>query len=244
MVREVSRADAAPYLSFKTFLAALEAFTTHGVPPLVDRGIWSTQPGGTQGLIMSALRFFVLIDHDNRPTNHLEEFASTPDNDRPRIIREMLERGYADLVQQDLTKMTAKMLDDAIQRYGISGQTKKKAITFFLQAAKFSELPLSSYLVTQIRNTSGNRRRRVANDRNKENVEEQGISASDAVLSSQGSSKTIQLSDGGTLTLNVSVDVFALSPEDRTFVFDLIDRLRGYESSKVTVQKNVEEHAL
>lgn len=235
-MREASKADAAPYLPFRTFLSALEAFTTHGVPPLVDRSIWHTQPGGTQGLIMSALRFFDLIDQENRPTPHLQRFVSASVDDRPQVIREMLERGYADLIEQDLTKMTAKMLDDAIENYGVSGQTKKKAITFFLQAAKISELPLSSFLLTQIRTSSGVRRRRGVNGRGKEAVDDQNMIQSDGPTPTRGSSKTVQLCDGGTLTLTVSVDVFALNSEDRTFVFDLIDRLREYEARRTAVQ--------
>jgi hypothetical protein len=40
----------------------------------------------------------------------------------------------------------------------------------------------------------------------------------------------VTLKSGGTLTVTASMDVFKLSPADRTFVFSLIDKLSEYES--------------
>lgn len=233
---EDAKKAAAPYLPFKTFLSAMDAFTAHGLPPLIDRSIWRTQPGGVQGLIMGALRFFDLMDDENRPTELLQGFVSSPAEKRTAAVRTLLEHGYAELIRQDLTKMTVKMLDGAIEMYGVSGETKKKATTFFLQAAKFSDLPLSSFLQTQIRATPGTRRKRSSNNgRNRDGGDEQEGFSPEAPTS-RGSTKTIELHNGGTLTLNVSVDVFAMSSADRDFVFDLIDRLRGYESRKSSAQ--------
>lgn len=229
---EESKSVAAPYLPFRTFQGAMDAFTTHGVPPLIDRGIWRTQPGGIQGQIMGALRFFDLIDAENQPTDRLRKYVSYDPEERPNAMRELLEHGYSGLLAQDLTSMTTKMLDVAIEGYGVSGETKKKATTFFLQAAKFSDLPLSSFLQTQIRAAPGPRRKRSSNGRGKENGDDKETNSSEGNVSPQGDTKTIQLHNGGTLSLTVSVDVFAMSPDDRNFVFDLVDRLRAYESKK------------
>lgn len=235
-----SKQVAAPYLPFKTFQTALEAFTTHGVPPLIDRGIWRTQPGGVQGLIMGALRFFDLIDSDNRPTPLLEKYVAHPSDKRQKAVRELLEHGYAELIQQDLTKMTAKMLDDAMETYGVSGETKKKATTFFLQAAKFSDLPLSSFLQTQIRATPGTRKKRSGNGRPKENGEEVETLTSERTQP-KGEARTIELESGGTLTVSFSVDIYELSPEDRNFVFGLIDSLKKYGSQKSHAQHTAQK---
>ncbi len=132
--------QAAPYLPFKTFLGALEALN-HGVPPLIDRGIWRTQPGGVQGQIMGALRFFGLIDEANKPTQNFHRLVEKKEH-RQAAIRALLEYAYADLIAGDLTKMTAKMLEDGVEQYGVSGETRKKAVTFFLQAARYADLAL------------------------------------------------------------------------------------------------------
>jgi hypothetical protein len=44
-----------------------------------------------------------------------------------------------------------------------------------------------------------------------------------------GSSRSVTLKSGGSLTLHVSADLLSLAGEDRKFVFDLIDKLEEYE---------------
>jgi hypothetical protein len=228
--------QSAPYLPFKTFLNALDALN-HGVPPFIDRGIWRTQPGGTQGQIMGALRFFGLIDDMNRPTNHLLRLVEKKDQ-RQAAIRALLEWAYADLIKGDLTKMTAKMLEDGIERYGVGGETRKKAVTFFLQAAKFADLPLSPYLQMQIRATPGARKRRRVTD-DDSTYQSNGSTAASA----EGQTQTVVLKSGGAVSLNVSINPFSLEKTDRDFVFEIIDKLNGYGKPQPIKTEKVEKTA-
>jgi hypothetical protein len=216
--------QSAPYLPFKTFLGALEALN-HGVPPIIDRSIWRTQPGGVQGQIMGALRFFNLIDDTNKPTENLRRLVEKKEH-REKAIRALLEWSYADLIKGDLTKMTAKMLEDGIEQYGVTGQTKKKAVTFFLQAARFGDLAISPYLQAQIRATPGTRRKRRKDDEGSDS--ESILAAPSPACGRSGESETIELKSGGSVTITVSINPFSLEQADRTFVFDLIDKLKGY----------------
>lgn len=236
-----AKQQAAPYLSFKTFLSALDALS-HGVPPLIDRSIWKTQPGGIQGLIMGAFRFFELVDEENKPSSVLNMLATSKE-DRPAALKTLLEDCYPTVFQHDVTKMSTKMLEDEMEHYGVTGETKKKAITFFLQAAKFCDLPLSPYLQSQIRATPGTRRKRVSTSRARENGYESDVTIPEIPSGSQGSTKTIQLHNGGTLSITVSVDVFAMSSDDRIFVFGLIDKLREYETKKSSLQTSADKEA-
>jgi hypothetical protein len=213
--------QSAPYLPFRTFLGALEALN-HGVPPLIDRSIWRTQPGGVQGQIMGALRFFSLIDDGNRPTENLRRLIDKPEH-REKAVRALLEWSYADLIKGDLTKMTAKMLEDGMEQYGVSGETKKKAVTFFLQAAKFADLAISPYLQSQIRATPGTRRKR----RKDEEANESAPTPAPTVAR-LGETETVQLKSGGSVSVTVSINPFSLEQADRAFVFDLIDKLKSY----------------
>lgn len=45
-----------------------------------------------------------------------------------------------------------------------------------------------------------------------------------------GTSRTVNLASGGTLTISATLDLFSLSPPDRNFVFGLIDELDKYEA--------------
>jgi|SRR5579872_6054048 len=227
--------QSAPYLPFRTFLGSLDALN-HGVPPLIDRSIWRTQPGGVQGQIMGALRFFNLIDEGNKPTENLRRLIEKPEH-REKAIRALLEWSYADLIKGDLTKMTAKMLEDGMEQYGVSGETKKKAVTFFLQAAKFADLALSPYLQAQIRATPGTRRKR-----RREAIEVElpaGAVITGQVVGSAGNAKTIDLKSGGRVSITVSIDPFSLAKADRDFVFELIDKLSEYESRGGKAAKNL-----
>ena len=46
-----------------------------------------------------------------------------------------------------------------------------------------------------------------------------------------GTSRTVSLSSGGSLTVSATLDLFKLNPKDRAFVFDLIDKLAAYEEA-------------
>ncbi|MGD0469132.1 MAG: hypothetical protein ABSA54_12215 [Terriglobales bacterium] len=213
----------APYLPFKTFLSSLDPFT-QGVPPKIDRSLWN-QSGFVQGLIMNAYRFFHLVDVNSKPSPEFQRLVKSKDQARKEEIKKLLAIGYPEVMTHDLATMTPKMLDEQIERYNVSGDTKKKAATFFLQAAKFAEIPLSNFLTEKIRNTSGTKRRRRA-----EGETDSRIPKPPSINSSSGSSRSVTLADGGTITLAISVDVFSLGKEDREFVFGLIDQLQTYEA--------------
>src|SRR5207249_9670289 len=84
------------------------------------------------------------------------------DLQRAAIVRDLLKAGYPEIMAHDLTTMTLPILQDLIEKHNVSGETRKKAITFFLQAAKYAGLPLSTFI--KVRSTSGTRRRRQRNN--------------------------------------------------------------------------------
>jgi hypothetical protein len=217
----------APYLPFKTFLGSLDPFV-QGIPPKIDRSLWN-QSGFMQGLILNAYRYFHLVDANDKPTPEFQQLVKSKNEDRKKLIKKfLLDIGYPEIVlMHDLTTMTPKMLDELMEKYNVSGETKKKSITFFLQAAKFADVPLSSFLTEKIRNTGGPRRRRNgAKAEGDARIERQTIPPA----GSSGTTRSVILSGGGTVALTVSVDLFSLGKDDREFVFGLIDRLQQYES--------------
>jgi hypothetical protein len=206
---------AAPYLPWKTFLNSVDVFS-QAMPPRIHRTIWR-QSGLMQGLLMGAYRFFGLVDEDYRPTAALTKLSTAPSEERTQVVADMLRASYPEIMSHDLTTMTIPILHELIEKYNVGGATKKKAVTFFLQAAKFANLPLSSFIQTR---SSGPRRRRARID--EELGEEMQPSTSSAT------EKRVELNSGGTLTLKVDVDFLSLSESDRSFVFGLVDKLAGY----------------
>jgi hypothetical protein len=222
-----------PYLPFKTFLSSLDALS-HGVPPKLDRTLWRSQSGVTQGLIMNAYRFFGLVEDSNLDssddsTEYLDQMAKHPDK-RPEVLRLLIEVQYEPIFEKhDLTKMTLKMLEDAFeQAFSVNGGTKQKAITFFLKAAKFADMPLSPYLSSLLRAT---RKKRGQRQRGQQENEQSGTSSAPPVASSSPEESThfVRLVSGGRLTITITANPFKMPQEDRQFVFSVIDQLQQYE---------------
>lgn len=208
----------APYLPWKTFFHSLDVFS-QAVPPKIYRSVWR-QSGLMQGLIMGAYRFLGLVDGDDKPTATLIVLVD-PQN-RQAAMADLLKTGYPSIFTHDLASMTIDTLNEELEKYNVSGSTKKKAVTFFLQAAKYAGLPVSPFI--QVRSTTGSRRRRTRNGEEAEEI-------NDTPPPKTGSEKVVELNSGGTVTLSVSVDFLSLSEADRKFVFDLVDRMSSYTVS-------------
>lgn len=215
----------APYLPFLTFKSAVEALE-QGVPKKLDRTIWRTQSGIMQTQILMAFRFFGLVDDEDRPTELLHLVVDTKEA-RPVTLRAMIESAYANLLKHDLTKMSPKMVEDEMEQYSVTGETKRKAVTFFLKAAKFADIPMHPLLSSQVRNT-GPRKKRAAIKRST-NGEFTAVLTPDTQTGvSKKGIREVTLSSGGTVGLSLLYDPFDLSEEDRKFVFELVDKLKAY----------------
>jgi hypothetical protein len=221
-----------PYLPFKTFLSSVEALS-QGVPPKIDRTLWRNQSGINQGLIMAAYRFLGLVKDGDTSTVELASLAGNPSANGPKVMRDIVNFQYAPIIRHDLTKMTMKMLDTAFdEHFQVSGATKQKAITFFLKASKFADLPLSPYLLTQLRNSS--KKPRKPRQREQENGNEHSVDV--FIQDPNAISHKVELASGGTLTVVVTANPFGMTPEDRQFVFSMIDMVQNYQKADKQTQ--------
>lgn len=213
-----------PYLPYRTLLSSLDKLA-EGVPPRIDRGIWKNQTGSIQSLIMGAYRFFGLIDEQSKPTKRLHDLVAH--RDKPNeTVKAILEEKYAEVIKHNLATMTEALINEYFEEtFGVEGDTKRKAITFFLQAAKAVGMPLSSFLQSQVRVRTTGTRRRKRDDGDMVDMEEGG----DDEVSQAGETKTVELRSGGNLMLSASVKFFDMDSDDRMFVFELLDKLRDYE---------------
>ncbi len=220
----------APYLPFLTFLGAIEALE-QGVPKKLDRTIWRTQSGIVQTQILMAFRFFELVDEEDRPTGLLHVLVDK--ESRPVGLRSMLESSYANLLQHDLTMMSPRMVEDEMEQYNVTGETKRKAVTFFLKAAKFADIPMHPLLSSQVRNT-GPRKKRAAVKRSANGEFTAVLTPNTQTGVSQNKVREVTLSSGGTVGLSLLYDPFDLNEEDRKFVFELVDKLKAYAEAHPT----------
>jgi len=215
---------APPYLPLKTFLSALDALR-EGVPKRIDRAIWRSQSGAVQGQIMIAFRFFGLLNESDEPTMPLlENLAKADEAARKKLLKPLVEKCYQPIIAHDLTKMTPGLLSEEMAKFGVSGGTVQKAVTFFLQLAKHLDLAMSPFLLDKTRAAPAKRRARTP----KGGKTNETIAPTEPPSAAAGSTTEVELRGGGKVTMTVTADVWKMPSDDRSFVLELVDKIQGY----------------
>lgn len=156
-----SKALTWPYTSFKTFLNVLARFKG-AIPPRIDR----TALGGSEGQktqVMGTLRFFGLIGDNGEVSSQFAELVNN-EKDRPRLIKELLEKHYPEANHLGAVNGTTGQLAETFK--SVAGETQRKAMTFYLHAAKYAGVPVSKNfkVPSGFSRPSGARRTRTAQE--------------------------------------------------------------------------------
>jgi hypothetical protein len=212
-----------PYLPFKSFLTALDQLA-QATPNIIRKDVFPSHSGLLQGQVIGALKFFDLIDEHGVPKgDRLEKIALETTAQRRVSVQSLLKTAYADVTKLDPAKITPSQLDAAFDAYGITGDTKKKAKIFFLQAAKFAELKLSPLLMRRGRTHSTATKRKV------ERHQPRSVQRRPLENHRDGAMKTIELRSGATLTVTLTGDLLELNQADRDLVFAIIDQINSHK---------------
>jgi hypothetical protein len=215
------------YLPFKTFLSALDRLA-QGIPHEVKKERFPTYSGVMEGQIIGALRFFELIDDNGVPKGTvLERLAQEKTvGSRRRNLLPLLKAGYSDIIKLGLTRLTPSKLDAAFENYAISGDTKRRAKTFFIQAAQFAGLELSPLLTRRTRASTGKKKKQ-----SPLTGAEQSTLNQESIGNNGEESVTIQLSGAVTLTVILAGKLVRLDKDDREFAFGIIDSVNAHKKS-------------
>lgn len=146
------------YATFKNFISSMEEL----VPARIDatHPFMVGQSGSTQSYLMSALRFFELVD-DRTPTPALQTFVKSKDEERKEMWRKMFTKAYSPIMSDlDLTTATAGMLHEKFREQSLSGETINKCYSFFIAGAEDAGLPMAPHLRPGARGSGGNAPRR------------------------------------------------------------------------------------
>ncbi len=234
-----------PYISYATFVTCLDWLKEMPViPSQLDRSLWAGKFAGSTGSqLMSGLKFLRLLDSKNTPLPRLAELAQAGANDRKALMREILKESYgADLVDNLATK-TPKMVDEALEYLGTTDGTHRKAVSFFVNGAKVNDLQVPSAIAKKARvkaSKTRGRRQTAANGSRESGENNAKADPSKAPTTApkhqEGSTKTVALRSGGTVSVSVSVNLLELSPDDRNWVFEVIDKLQEYERKEVAAK--------
>lgn len=228
---------AAVYVSWVTFKNAIESLS-EGMPNQIDRTAFPGLSGGVQGHLFAAFKFLGLMDDDGTPTDALRELAVRDEAKRKAKLRELLESRYASLIALDLMKATPQQVMNKLSdEYGVAGETRERALRFFLAAVQYVGIPVSRFFkatgAVSGASNGGTRTKRRASPRKPAEEGEEEAEEERQLTPTAGTSRVVSLKSGGQLTLAASIDLFKMSPADRTFVFNLIDKLDEYEKETV-----------
>lgn len=149
-----------PYLPYKTFRNFLERLAP-GIPTHIDRTTMRSFSGAAQTQLLTALKSLGLINQDETPTAALEPLVQAIASGDKAGLRSFLAGAYPWLFEDfDLTKATPKSLAARFDGQGVSGDTTRKSIAFFLAAARDAEISLSTYIksATRVSRARGPRR--------------------------------------------------------------------------------------
>jgi len=243
---ETSRSNLPAYVPFQTFLNFLGKLE-QGVPHRIDRSFLNRYYSGAMGSqLITSLRFLGLVEgDDNRTTAALERLVQEQAA-RKQLLAELLHERYQPVFTDvgDLAKATHSQLEQAFKQiYNVEGDTRRKAISFFVHMAQHAEIPLSAYIRTTNNPGSSRTATRTVSKKTKarqngtRTTKQRGATTktrdvnipSAHTANANSKTKTVTLHSGGMVTLTYSVDLFDVDEQDRQFLFGLIDQLRDYE---------------
>jgi hypothetical protein len=194
-----------PYISWSVFLKTVDVLR-----PLTSARLDATMFGGlaasTAGQMLQAFRFLRLVTADGKVLPDLSllvEHAET----RPALVAKLLRQSYPEVFASIAADVSRSALEHMIGRTGLSAATQRKAVTFFLNAAHFAGLAVTSLPKPH-----------AARDEAR-------------VSSAAKKSLSVELRSGGSIEFIADIDPLRLDREDREFVFDLVDRLKGYRDT-------------
>ena len=226
-----------PYVSFSTFRTLRDWLGDEGVPLRFDRSFWEGKFSGSTGTqLVAALRFLGLLDQDI-PRPSMERVAQASTDEWRDILAQLMVDAYTIVPFEELPRATPAMVRGWFRAYPLDGHTLRKAISFFVSAAKEAGVPMSNAVRKMARGSSSRQAGAGATDR----PESQRVAAGPRHRTpdpstppvhrgGQPNEMVVDLDSGGAVTLSVAVDLFRLSERDREFVLRLIDLTKGYST--------------
>ncbi|MDP2953446.1 MAG: hypothetical protein Q8O76_09045 [Chloroflexota bacterium] len=147
------------YVSYATFSTLIEWLAQmHTIPSRFDRSLWQGKFSGSNGAqLMVGLRFLGLLDGD-KPTARLQPLVGEKPQERKQVLKGILRDAYGSDLVDNLSRMTPKMVDDAIAALGATEATRRKAFSFFVNAAKAAEISMPSTIAKKARLRGASRR--------------------------------------------------------------------------------------
>jgi Family of unknown function (DUF5343) len=141
----------APYFAFKTLGNVADRMKPVGPPPQIDRSVLPGMSGAGQTQFIAGLKFLDFIDESGKVQPRFAEYVQADTAGRKRIMGEIIREKYPEAVELGSQNATTEQLINVFtENYGVKrGDTARKAIGFYLNAARYAEdVPVSANFIT------------------------------------------------------------------------------------------------
>jgi len=226
---------APPYLSFTTLNNFIDGLSVH-MPTRIDKSLMKSMSGASQAALVSALDYLGLRTYDDKPSAQLVKLAAVSAADRGPLWNLLITAKYQFLFRDefDLKRATQGELEERFRAEGITGETIRKCVAFFMAAAQASGIEVSPYfrsVKSRAPRSFGARsspvRRRAKRE---EKPPEQPTRTAD---SDNGSylAATVRFDGDVIAELRITGNAFALSANDREALFGWIDNMKEHKKT-------------
>lgn len=151
-----------PYIAFQSLKTLASNMKEHGVPGRIDKSVLGNFSGAVGSQIITGLKFLDLIDDDNHPKPALQNLVGAYDTDDwASALAQVLKEAFAPIFSVNLeTASPAQFTEHFKRTYGIDGDTLRKSLTFFVNAVRDAQVPISAYIMKNKKPRSGPAKKR------------------------------------------------------------------------------------
>lgn len=201
-----------PYIAFKTLTDLIERMEREEPPTRVDPSYLDSYAGGYRPTVISNLQTMGLLNKDFVPTDELKALVAGTEADRKRLIAELVGRLYTEVLALGMNSTQGQFLE-AFSSLGAHGDTRRKAVAFFLKAAKYGGVETGTHWKTPPASTNGAIRRRTTKlpkpEENNEDFSHSGAGGE----ATPGEIVMVDLGGAGRVTVHVDVKWLQLDEE-------------------------------
>ena len=136
-----------PYIAYKTFKNYIERFKI-AMPARIDRSVLTALSGAQQGQLLASLAYLRLINENGVPNEKLAKLANSEGVEHQKVLKDLLTAHFPFLFKDgfDLTRASPRQIEEQFANVGMSGDTVRKGVSFFISAAKEAGISVSPYI--------------------------------------------------------------------------------------------------